>query len=73
MTVATDEFAELRALVDALCEESITAAQVRRLEVLVLGCPRAEAFYVRSMALHAALGRRFSGRHPSAGQNQFPL
>ena len=35
------EFAELRSLLDALCEESISAEQVRRLEELVLSHPDA--------------------------------
>src|SRR5262245_20151241 len=46
---------ELRALLDALCEETIDAEQVRRLEELVLAHPEAEACYVQSMSLHADL------------------
>jgi hypothetical protein len=55
MTPPSQEFAELRALLDALCEESITAEQVRRLEELVLARPEAEAFYIQYMGLHADL------------------
>jgi hypothetical protein len=62
MTRETDEIAELRGLLDALCEESITAAQVRRLEELVLARPEAEAYYVQYMGLYAALGRHYAGR-----------
>jgi ferric-dicitrate binding protein FerR (iron transport regulator) len=52
---------ELRALLDALCEESITADQVARLEALVLSDPEAEAHYVQYMQLFADLGRRIGG------------
>ena len=51
------EFAELRSLLDALCEESISAEQVRRLEELVLSHPDAEAYYVQYMTLYADLSR----------------
>jgi hypothetical protein len=51
------EFAELRSLLDALCEESISAEQVRRLEELVLSHPDAEAYYVQYMNLYADLSR----------------
>jgi hypothetical protein len=49
------EFAELQALLDALCEESVTAEQVRRLEELVLTRPEAEAYYVQYLSLQADL------------------
>ena len=62
MTHMSDEFDELRQLLDALCEESISPAQVRRMEELVLGRPEAEAYYVQYMALYADLSRRFAGR-----------
>jgi hypothetical protein len=51
------ELAELRALLDALCEESISPEQVRRLEELVLNRPDAEAYYVQYMNLYADLSR----------------
>src|SRR5262245_44601222 len=51
---------ELRALLDALCEEAITPEQLARLEQVVLGDPQAEAYYVQYMSLHADLARRFS-------------
>jgi hypothetical protein len=54
------ELAELRALLDALCEESITAEQMRRLEELVLAHPEAEAYYVQYLSLHADLSRHFA-------------
>jgi hypothetical protein len=53
------ELTELRDLLDALCEETITADQVRRLEELVLADPRAEAYYVQYMSLYADLTRHF--------------
>jgi hypothetical protein len=49
--------AELRLLLDALCEESITAEQLARLEELVLAHPEAEAYYVRFMSFFADLSR----------------
>ena len=51
------ELAELRSLLDALCEESISAEQLRRLEELVLSHPDAEAYYVQYMNLYADLSR----------------
>jgi hypothetical protein len=53
------DFTELRGLLDALCEESITPEQMRRLEELVLGHPEAEAFYVQSMSQFADLVGHF--------------
>jgi hypothetical protein len=55
MTPRFPEFAELQALLDALCEESITPEQVRRLEELVLTRPEAEAYYVQYLSLQADL------------------
>jgi hypothetical protein len=46
---------ELRLLLEALCEESITPAQMQRLEELVLSHPEAEAFYVQYLSLQADL------------------
>ncbi len=43
------------ALLDALCEETITPEQLQRLETLVLTHPEAEACYVQFMSLHADL------------------
>jgi hypothetical protein len=54
---------ELKALLDALCEETITPEQMARLEELVLAHPEAEAFYVQRMGLHADLIRHFRGLH----------
>jgi hypothetical protein len=53
-------FPELRRLLDALCEESITAEQLRRLEEIVLAHPEAEAYYVQYMHLVADLSRHFA-------------
>ena len=53
---------ELRALLDALCEESISSEQMRRLEQIVLERPEAEAFYVQFMSFHADLIQTFRGQ-----------
>jgi hypothetical protein len=60
MTQPFQDFAELRALLDSLCEETITEAQVQRLEELVLAHPEAEAYYVQYMHLFADLSRHFA-------------
>src|SRR5262249_7730853 len=61
---------ELRALVDALCEEAISPDQLRRLEELVLAHPEAEAFYVQRMSMHADLIRHFRGLPDRAGSSE---
>ena len=61
MTPDFPERDELRALLNALCEETITPEQVRRIEELVLSRPEAEAFYVQYVGLHADLVRHFRG------------
>jgi hypothetical protein len=53
--------AELRQLLDALCEEVITPEQQQRLEELVLNHPEAEAFYVQFMSFYADLIRSVTG------------
>jgi hypothetical protein len=68
MTGSFQDFSELRGLLDALCEESITAEQVKRLEELVLAHPEAEAFYVQYMSLFADLSRHFLAAQGTAGQ-----
>ena len=60
---------ELQALLDALCEESISAEQIGRLEQLVLGHPEAEARYVQYMSLVADLSRHFASAR--FGRNRF--
>jgi hypothetical protein len=60
MTRLFREFAELRALLDALCEETITPEQARRLEELILTHAEAEAYYVQYMSLYADLARQFA-------------
>jgi hypothetical protein len=69
VNLPADEFDELRALLDALCEETITADQVVRLEAIVLSRPEAEAFYVQYMSQFAELSRRFAGRPAAAEQS----
>jgi hypothetical protein len=54
------DLSELRTLLDALCEETITDEQVRRLEELVLNHPEAEAYYVQAMSQHADLVSHFA-------------
>jgi hypothetical protein len=61
MTAEFAEVAELRRLLDAVCEESATAALVRRLEALVLARPEAAVHYVQFMGLFADLSRHFAG------------
>lgn len=53
------EFAELQTLLNALCEETISADQLRRLEELLRARPEAEAYYVQYMSLYADLSRHF--------------
>jgi hypothetical protein len=60
MNAPFPEFEELKTLLDALCEETITPDQVKRLEELVLQRPEAEAYYVQYMSLYADLGRHFA-------------
>jgi len=68
MNRPSPELAELRTLLDALCEESITAEQLQRLEELVLSHPEAEACYVQFLSLHADLIGHFGVL--SAGTDQ---
>jgi hypothetical protein len=65
MTAEPDRQAELRELLEALCEERITAAQAARLEALVLADPQAEALYITYLTMQADLAREFGG-HPAA-------
>ena len=60
MTTPFQDYEELRSLLDALCEETITAEQVRRLEELVLAHPEAEGFYVQYLHLYADLSQHFA-------------
>lgn len=55
MTHPFEHFEELHALLNALCEETITPEQLRRLEELVLSHPEAETCYVQVMFQHADL------------------
>jgi hypothetical protein len=68
MTEPFREMAELRGLLDALCEETITAEQMRRLEELVLTHPEAEAHYVQYLSLYADLVRHFAASPAPAEQ-----
>jgi hypothetical protein len=67
--VTSPEFAELRGLLDALCEETITAEQMQRLETLLRTHPAAEAYYVQYMSLYAGLARHFAGPEGAAAQS----
>jgi hypothetical protein len=53
--------AELQPLLDALCEETITPEQLRRLEELVLSRPEAESHYIQFMSMQAALIGHIAG------------
>ena len=61
MTPVSPVIAELRGLLDALCEESITPDQLQRLEQLVLTHPEAEAYYVQFMSFYSDLVRNVAG------------
>jgi hypothetical protein len=61
-----DDFAELRGLLDALCEETITGEQMARLEEILLRRPEAEAYYVQYMSLYADLARQFAAAPATA-------
>ncbi len=52
--------AELQQLLDALCEQTISLEQMRRLEELLLANPQAEAYYVLFMSQCADLREYFS-------------
>ena len=67
MTPGPDTFAELRALLEAVCEESVTPAQMARLEALVLADPEAEAFYITYLHMQADLVREFGVAPPNFG------
>jgi hypothetical protein len=60
MTQSFQDHAELGDLLHALCEETITPEQMRRLEELVLAHPEAEALYVQCLDLQAGLARHFA-------------
>jgi hypothetical protein len=60
MTWSMQSFAEVRQLLDALCEETISPEQLRRLEELILAHPEAEAYYVQYMGMIADLARHFA-------------
>jgi hypothetical protein len=55
MTNRFEHLDELRELLNALYEETITPEQLQRLEQLVLSHPEAEAYYVQAMSQHADL------------------
>lgn len=55
MTPEPPVIAELRPLMDAFCEGTITAEQLRRLEELVLAHREAEDYYVQFMSFYADL------------------
>ena len=57
MSFTPDQAAELRELLEALCEEQITPEQIARLEAIVLADPRAEEFCITYMAIQADLVR----------------
>jgi hypothetical protein len=64
MTWESDRLSELRLLIEALCEESITPEQMVRLEEMIVADPEAKAFYVRYMHLQSDLRRKFGGMLP---------
>jgi len=61
MTLGTNTRTELRALLDAMCEESFDDAQLDRLEQLLAESEEARAFYVEYMSMHASPERYVVG------------
>jgi hypothetical protein len=55
MSTAPDGFAEMRAILEALCEERLTASQTARLEELALNDSAARRFYLEYIELHGNL------------------
>ena len=63
MTLRPDVLAELRALIEALCEETISAEQMTHLEEMVLADPAAEEFYITYLHMQGRTTTRVLGRH----------
>ncbi|OAI57371.1 hypothetical protein AYO47_08115 [Planctomyces sp. SCGC AG-212-M04] len=63
------ELEELRGLLDALCEDRITPAEIARLEELVLTRPEAEVYYARYLGLFAELSHSLS-RSPALNERE---
>jgi hypothetical protein len=68
MTRGPDRLDEVRTLLEALCEETITPEQMARLEGLILADPAAEAFYIEFMHMQAGFLREFGGASPGLGE-----
>jgi hypothetical protein len=66
MTSPLLDFAELQTLLDAVCDETVTAEQLQRLETLLLAHPEAEAYYVQYMSHHADVVRHFAAEPRTA-------
>jgi hypothetical protein len=64
MTRESDRSVELRLLIEALCEDSITPEQMARLEEMVLADREAKTFYIKYMHLQSDLRRKFGGVLP---------
>ncbi len=62
MTRSRVALGELRALLDALCEERTTPEQMRRLEELLSASPEAVVYYVQYMHLVADVEKYFQER-----------
>ncbi len=65
MTTESPSSRNFSALLDALCEETITPEQLQRLETLVLSHPEAERHYIQCMSLHANIIGHVVGRPAS--------
>src|SRR5262249_31842971 len=63
----SDRHAELRGLVEALCEESIAPEQMARLEEILRADPEAEEFYISSILVQSKLLQAFGGALPDLG------
>lgn len=61
-----DRDTELRTLLEALCEESITPEQMARLEAMMMADPGAEILYLEFMQIQSDLLREFGGARSGA-------
>jgi hypothetical protein len=61
MTSRPDRLAELRTLIEALCEESTSPEQVARLEEILRSDPEAGEFYINYILIQSKLLQEFGG------------
>ncbi len=66
-----EQFQELRGLIDAMCENTITQHQTVRLEELIASDETAMEFYIQSIWMNDSLGRLSSGMNSRIDASQF--